>query len=114
MQHAKRDVLAHCIYGVDYNDMAVELAQVALWINAASAGYPLSFLDHRVKHGNSLVGAPLNFVQLGIHPDAYRGRGDADADKLKEVRKGFTKKDLEKHRARMQGQLFDLSVDIPD
>lgn len=114
VQRAKRDVLAHCIYGVDYNDMAVELAQVALWINAASAGYPLNFLDHRIKHGNSLVGAPLNFVQLGIHPDAYRGRGDADADKLKEVRKGFTKKQLEQHRARMQGQLFDLAVEIPD
>ena len=114
VQRAKRDVLAHCIYGVDLNDMAVELAQVALWINAASAGYPLSFLDHRVKHGNSLVGAPLNFVQLGIDPDAYKGRGDADPDKLKTVRKGFTKKQLDGHRARMQGKLFDLSVELPD
>lgn len=114
VQRAKRDVLAHCIYGVDYNDMAVELAQVALWINAASAGYPLSFLDHRIKHGNSLVGAPLNFMGLGIHPDAYKGRGDENLEKLKAVRKGFTKKQLEQHRARMQGQLFDLAVEIPD
>ena len=114
LQEARRDVLMHCIYGVDLNEMAVELAKVALWINAASAGKPLNFLDHRIKYGNSLVGAPLNFVQLGIHPDAYKGRGDEEPEKLKEVRKGFTKKQLEQYRARMQGRLFDLSVEIPD
>lgn len=113
-QDAKRDVLSHCIYGVDLNDMAVELAQVALWINAASAGHPLSFLDHRLKHGNSLVGAPLNFVQLGIDPDAYKGRGDADPEALKEVRKIFSKKQLEQHRANSQGQLFDLAIALPN
>ena len=56
---ARRDVLAHCIYGVDLNPMAVELAKVSLWINAAVPDQPLNFLDHHLKCGNSLIGAPL-------------------------------------------------------
>lgn len=56
---ARRDVVSHCIYGVDLNDLAVELAKVGLWLTTISRDKPLSFLDHRLKQGNSLIGARL-------------------------------------------------------
>jgi hypothetical protein len=58
IRRARRDVLAHCLYAVDYNPMAVELCKVSLWINAAVEDAPLNFLDHHIKFGNSLVGVP--------------------------------------------------------
>ncbi len=53
----KRHVLKRCIYGVDLNPMAVELAKVSLWLDCFTLGAPLSFLDHHLKCGNSLIGA---------------------------------------------------------
>ena len=58
----KRKVVESCIYGVDVNPMAVELAKVALWLHSAKMGRPLSFLDHHLKCGNSLAGADLRCV----------------------------------------------------
>lgn len=55
----KRHVLKRCIYGVDLNPMAVELAKVSLWLDAFTLGAPLSFLDHHLRPGNSLVGATI-------------------------------------------------------
>jgi hypothetical protein len=52
----KRHVLKRCIYGVDLNAMAVELAKVSLWLHCFTLGAPLSFLDHHLKWGNSLIG----------------------------------------------------------
>jgi Eco57I restriction-modification methylase len=59
----KRAVLKRCVYGVDLNSMAVELAKVSLWLDAFTLGAPLSFLDHHLKHGNSLIGARVKDVQ---------------------------------------------------
>ena len=52
----KRVVLKRCVYGVDKNPMAVELAKLALWLNTFTAGAPLSFLDHHLRCGDSLFG----------------------------------------------------------
>ena len=52
----KRMVLKRCIYGVDLNEMAVELAKLSLWLDSFTLGAPLSFLDHHLKYGNSLIG----------------------------------------------------------
>ncbi len=52
----RRIVLKRCIYGVDRNPMAVELAKVSLWLHTFTAGAPLSFLDHHLRCGNSLFG----------------------------------------------------------
>ena len=56
----KSRVVEQCIYGVDYNPMAVELAKVALWLHCARLDKPLSFIDHHLKCGNSLVGATID------------------------------------------------------
>lgn len=52
----KRMVMKQCIYGVDLNEMAVELAKLSLWLDSFTLGAPLSFLDHHLKCGNSLIG----------------------------------------------------------
>jgi len=62
----KRAVLKRCVYGVDLNEMAVELAKVSLWLDAFTLGAPLSFLDHHLKHGNSLIGARVAEVQKAL------------------------------------------------
>ncbi|HEY6998026.1 MAG TPA: hypothetical protein VH851_08860 [Candidatus Binatia bacterium] len=58
----KRHVLKRCIYGVDINPMAVELAKVSLWLDCFTLGAPLSFLDHHLRCGNSLVGVTVEDV----------------------------------------------------
>jgi hypothetical protein len=69
VQHALRDVIGHCIYGVDINDLAAELAKVSLWLEALEPGKPLGFLDARIRVGNSLIGATPALLAEGI-PDA--------------------------------------------
>ncbi len=55
----RRMVMKRGLYGVDLNPLAVELSKLSLWLHAFTAGAPLSFLDHHVKCGNSLIGATL-------------------------------------------------------
>jgi len=55
----KRHVLKRCIYGVDLNPMAVELSKVSLWLDCFTLGAPLSFLDHHLRWGNSLIGSTM-------------------------------------------------------
>jgi hypothetical protein len=69
VRKALRDVIGHCIYGVDVNPMAVELCKVNLWLEALDPGKPLSFLEHRIQPGNSLLGAMPALMDQGI-PDA--------------------------------------------
>ncbi|MGI6401834.1 MAG: Eco57I restriction-modification methylase domain-containing protein [Thermoguttaceae bacterium] len=57
LREAIRDVVANCIYGVDLNEMAVELCKFSLWLETMEPGKALMFLDHRIRCGNSLVGA---------------------------------------------------------
>lgn len=59
----RRMVLKRCVYGVDKNPMAVELAKVALWLHTFTVGAPLSFLDHHLRAGDSLFGS---WVKAGI------------------------------------------------
>lgn len=59
----KRHVLKRCIHGVDLNPMAVELAKVSLWLDAFTLGAPLSFLDHHLRCGNSLIGATFKDLE---------------------------------------------------
>jgi hypothetical protein len=62
----KRHVLKRCIYGVDLNPMAVELAKVSLWLDCFTLGAPLSFLDHHIKCGNSLIGVTVDEVREAV------------------------------------------------
>jgi len=69
---ALREVVSHCLYGVDINEMAVELCKVSLWMTAMTPGRPLSFLDHRIRCGNSLLGATPALIAQGIPDDVLK------------------------------------------
>ncbi|WP_316171410.1 MULTISPECIES: Eco57I restriction-modification methylase domain-containing protein [unclassified Bradyrhizobium] len=72
-RHALREVARHCLYGVDRNPMAVELCKVALWIETVEPGKPLSFLDNRIRQGDSLIGIfDLKMLAGGIPDEAYK------------------------------------------
>ncbi|MEI8132005.1 MAG: DNA methyltransferase, partial [Leptolinea sp.] len=62
----RRWVVENCIYGVDINPLAVELAKLSLWILSMAKDQPLSFMNHHLKCGNSLVGARLE--EIGNYP----------------------------------------------
>ncbi|MBI3879245.1 MAG: Eco57I restriction-modification methylase domain-containing protein [Verrucomicrobia bacterium] len=71
----RRRVVEACIYGVDLNPLAVELAKLSLWLTCIASDQPLNFLDHHLRCGNSLIGARLD--QLGGLPDKKAKRGAA-------------------------------------
>jgi hypothetical protein len=70
-QQALRDVIGRCLYGVDVNPMAAELCRVGLWLEALEPGKPLSFLDHHIRVGNSLLGAKPELIAAGLPDDAF-------------------------------------------
>jgi hypothetical protein len=102
LRTALRDVIGRCVYGVDLNPMAVELAKVSLWLEALDPGKPLSFLDAHVKQGNALIGATPALIDQGI-PDAAFKPVEGDDPKWA----AMLMKTNEKQRAG-QGSLFDL------
>jgi hypothetical protein len=102
LRTALRDVIGRCVYGVDLNPMAVELAKVSLWLEALDPGKPLSFLDAHVKQGNALIGATPALIDQGI-PDAAFKAVEGDDPKWA----GMLMKTNEKQRTG-QGSLFDL------
>ena len=72
IRRALRDVVGRCLYGVDINPMAVELCKVSLWMEALEPGKPLSFLDHHILCGNSLLGTTPALIKKGIPDEAFR------------------------------------------
>src|SRR5438876_8595770 len=70
----KRRVAQQCIYGVDLNPLAVELAKLSLWLITAAKDRPLNFLDHHLRIGNALIGSWLSEVAAGQHPGAKQAQ----------------------------------------
>lgn len=65
----RRKISRECIYGVDINGMAVELAKLSMWLETLATDQPLAFLDHHLKTGNSLVGSDITEVLSNGEPD---------------------------------------------
>jgi hypothetical protein len=80
-QHAFREVVQHCLHGVDRNPLAVELCKTALWIESVEPGKPLTFLDPHIQCGDSLVGVlDPKILEEGIPEEAYQAlTGDEKA-----------------------------------
>lgn len=72
VRHALRDVIGSCIYGVDINPLAAELAKVSLWLEAMEPGRPLAFLDAHIKVGNALMGATPALLESGLPQEAFK------------------------------------------
>jgi hypothetical protein len=111
LRSALREVIRHCLYGVDINEMSAELCRVALWIEMAEPGKPLGFLDHRIRVGNSLIGAPPNFYELGIPSEAHK-REDLP-ESARAGAKTLGKKKLEEWRSRSHGLIFKEPLAVP-
>lgn len=87
MRHTHREVISHCIFGVDINPMSVELCKVGLWLEAVEPGKPLTFLDHHIKCGNSLLGATPQVIKDGIPDKAYDPIAGDDKESAKWMKK---------------------------
>ncbi len=70
---ARRKVAARCLYGVDRDDMAVELAKLSLWLVTLAKNKPFGFLDHALRCGDSLIGLVSEQQVAAFHLDADRG-----------------------------------------
>lgn len=100
-RHALREVVTHCIYGVDRNPMAIELARMALWLEGYEEGRPLGFLDHHLQVGDALLGlTDLHVLEQGIAKDAFKPLSGDDRDVCKALAKtnAAALKNLEKKR----------------
>ena len=64
IQHWKRKVVENCIYGIDINVLSVALARLSLWLISASNDKALSFIDHHLKEGNSIIGTDRRHVEI--------------------------------------------------
>ncbi|MEI6046836.1 MAG: type IIL restriction-modification enzyme MmeI, partial [Chloroflexota bacterium] len=75
---ARRLVAEHCLYGVDKNRMAVEMAKLSLWLITLDRGRPFTFLDHALRSGDSLLGVNLPQLMawdMGVQAALAKGRG---------------------------------------
>ena len=84
-RQALREVISRCVYAVDYNPDAVELCKVVLWIEGYCAGKPLSFLDHHIRCGNSVLG--VSDLQMLINGVPDKALTAEDKDTLKALKK---------------------------
>ncbi|WP_096670631.1 Eco57I restriction-modification methylase domain-containing protein [Polaromonas sp. AET17H-212] len=108
-RHALRDVVSHCIYGVDKNPMAIALAKTALWLEAYTPDMPLTFLDHHLQVGDALLGVlDPKILNNGIPDAAYAvlsGDDKATAAALKKQNKA----DLKSWKEVAAGDMFQAS-----
>lgn len=84
-RQALREVISRCVYAVDYNPDAVELCKVVLWIEGYCAGKPLSFLDHHIRCGNSVLG--VSDIQMLIDGVPDKALTAEDKDTLRALKK---------------------------
>lgn len=108
---ALRDVITNCIYGVDLNEMAIELARTALWLEGYEPGKPLEFLSHHIKCGNSLVGVfDLDSLNKGIPEGAYEPIGDDNKKRCSALKKSNATEVAMLKANTSQGDLFATEI----
>ncbi len=130
----RRQVARRCVYGVDANHISVELARLAIWIHTFVPGLPLSFLDHSLRHGDSLtgIGTPEEALDV-VDPKAKRsidgslyrtgleeflGRASNSLRRLATISESSSQEIKEARKAHLEAQeavkparqLFDLIV----
>lgn len=111
-RHALREVISHCIYGVDKNPLAIELARTALWLEGYEAGKPLSFIDHHIRCGDALLGVldPV-ILEKGIPDKAYDALTGDDKEVVKAL-KAENRKALKLFEESAQSDLFNKSMRV--
>ena len=92
-QHALRDVVRRCIYGVDMNPLAVEICKVGLWMESIDPGLPLTFLESHIRCGNSLIGTSHALMSDEV-PDAAWVVLEGDDRRITKALKRLNKEEL--------------------
>ncbi|WP_303786287.1 DNA methyltransferase [Azovibrio restrictus] len=111
-RHALRDVVAHCIYGVDKNPMAVELARTALWLEAYTPERPLTFLDAHLRCGDALLGIlDPTVLDAGIPDKAFHALSGDDKEVVKRLKKANRDALKAIERAKAPGGQFSLGLE---
>ncbi|MBX5452524.1 MAG: N-6 DNA methylase [Acidobacteriia bacterium] len=111
VREAIREVVARCIYGVDKNPLAVELAKVALWIETVEPSKPLTFLNHHIQCGDSLVGVlDPKILAKPIPDEAYKPLTGDD----KEICNALKKRNRDAEDRVRQGDLLDREAALRD
>lgn len=101
----KRSIVERCIYGVDINPLAVELGKLSLWIETLDPNLPFTFLDHKIRVGNSLIGAWLDsFDQYPVAAWNREGGNEERTQRIKEFRNGELREQMEKQIDALQNQ----------
>ncbi|MFV8230242.1 Eco57I restriction-modification methylase domain-containing protein [Mycolicibacterium fortuitum] len=80
LRAATADVIERCVYGVDLNDLAIEITKVALWLEAFDADRPFPFLDAHFRVGNGLLGTTPEMLRHNIPDTAFVVLGDDDKE----------------------------------
>ncbi len=105
-RHALRDVVSRCMFGVDKNPMAIQLAKTALWLEAYSPDRPLSFVDHHLRVGDALLGVlDPEVLEQGIPDEAYTALSGDDKEVAKALKRQ-NKADLQSWRQIAGGDLL--------
>lgn len=103
-RRALREVVSHCIFGVDRNPLALELARTALWLESFSPERPLGFLDHHLRCGDALIGI-LNpkIMADGIPEEAFKPLSGDEKEAARELgrKNSAARKVLVKERERL-------------
>src|SRR6266566_422206 len=106
----KRRVVQTCIYGVDLNPLAVELAKLSLWLSTVAKDRPLSFLDHHLRTGNALIGARLADLALARNGNGKNGNGRSSTAQAKKAE--TTKEQLSLFNDEIFHQSMTTAVDL--
>ena len=104
VRRATADVIERCVYGVDLNDLALEITKVALWLEAFDAERPFPFLDAHFRVGNALLGTTPELLRHNIPDDAFVALGDDD--------KEWTKKLKARNKSERQADENQLALDF--
>ncbi|BBX50356.1 N-6 DNA methylase [Mycolicibacterium poriferae] len=86
LRAANADIIERCVYGVDLNDLAIEITKVALWLEAFDADRPFPFLDAHFRVGNALLGTTPELLRHNIPDTAFVAIGDDDKDWTKKLK----------------------------
>jgi hypothetical protein len=104
VRSATADVIERCMFGVDLNDLAIEITKVALWLEAFDAGRPFPFLDAHFRVGNALLGTTPALLKNNIPDTAFVPLGADDKD--------WTSKLKARNKAERQANTDQLSLDF--
>jgi hypothetical protein len=113
LRAAAADVIERCVYGVDLNDLAIEITKVALWLEAFDADRPFPFLDAHFRVGNALLGTTPELLRHNIPDTAFVPLGDDDktwTSKLKARNKAERKADQDQLALRFGPETLDVET----